>query len=106
MHKLLNRLIPYPQFRHQNPDVKQFTWWSARFNCRAKNIGTVPPENEHSFWCLVDTCLSYYGDDEQGWRLDYFVVSKDFLPLCGKAFVRPNVPGSDHCPIGLLVKQN
>jgi exodeoxyribonuclease-3 len=66
-------------FRHQNPDVKQFTWWSARFNCRAKNIG---------------------------WRLDYFVVSKDFLPLCGKAFVRPNVPGSDHCPIGLLVKQN
>lgn len=65
-------------FRHQNPDLQQFTYWSNRFNCRAKNLG---------------------------WRLDYFVVSKDFLPECDKSFVRPNALGSDHCPIGLLVRK-
>jgi len=65
-------------FRQQNPDLQQFSYWSARFNCRAKNIG---------------------------WRLDYFVVSKDFLPSCDKSFVRPEALGSDHCPIGLLIRK-
>jgi len=66
-------------FRQQNPDLQQFTYWSARFNCRAKNIG---------------------------WRLDYFVVSESFVPSCGKSFVRPECPGSDHCPIGLFVAKS
>jgi exodeoxyribonuclease-3 len=45
------------------------------------------------------------GGARAGWRLDYFVVSKDFLDQCGQSFVRPNALGSDHCPIGLLVRQ-
>jgi exodeoxyribonuclease III len=36
-------------FRQLNPDKKQFTYWSYRFNARQKN---------------------------KGWRLDYFVLSK------------------------------
>jgi exonuclease III len=30
----------WEQFRHQNPDLQQFTYWSNRFNCRAKNLGS------------------------------------------------------------------
>lgn len=30
---------PRTQFRQQNPDLQQFTYWSNRFNCRAKNLG-------------------------------------------------------------------
>jgi len=39
----------------------------------------------------------------KGWRLDYFVVSESLMPMIGKSFIRPEVQGSDHCPIGLLV---
>eukprot|EP01132_Coremiostelium_polycephalum_P001556 gene1556-1974_t len=38
-----------------------------------------------------------------GWRLDYFVVPTDFMSNIKSPFVRSNVLGSDHCPIGILV---
>jgi len=63
-------------YRHLEPTKEQFTFWSYRVNGRANN---------------------------NGWRLDYFVVSKRLMPSVGASFVRPNVQGSDHCPIGILL---
>ncbi len=54
-----------------------YTWWSQMANCRARNIG---------------------------WRVDYFVASERFSSSLKNAFIRPDVMGSDHCPVGLELK--
>jgi exodeoxyribonuclease-3 len=64
-------------FRHFNPDTIKYSWWSARFNSRAKNVG---------------------------WRLDYFIVSNSILPQVTDAFILNEVEGSDHCPVGVQLE--
>lgn len=49
-------------------------YWSARFNCRASN---------------------------KGWRLDYALVSEGLHGKAKRPFVRANMPGSDHVPLGV-----
>ena len=61
-------------YRHFYPDTIKYSWWSYRFNSRAKNIG---------------------------WRLDYFLASKDALKMVKDAFILNDVMGSDHCPVGI-----
>jgi len=63
-------------FRNKFPEVVKYSWWSARFNSRAKNVG---------------------------WRIDYFMVSKSFLPHVQDAFILNEIEGSDHCPVGIVV---
>ena len=53
-----------------------YTWWSPMGSARARNIG---------------------------WRLDYFLVSAALRPRLKKAFIRPEVRGSDHCPVGIEI---
>ena len=36
-----------------------------------------------------------------GWRIDYVFVSEDLLPAVRSAFIEREVPGSDHCPVGI-----
>eukprot|EP00898_Chlorokybus_atmophyticus_P007197 jgi/Chlat1/7479/Chrsp6S07483 len=63
--------------RAMHPNAVAFTYWSYRFNSRAKN---------------------------KGWRLDYFIVSKSLADRVHDSFVLPDVMGSDHCPIGVVIK--
>lgn len=64
-------------FRELYPDKKaQYTWWSHFANCRARNIG---------------------------WRIDYFLISKSLRPKLKKAFILPEIIGSDHCPVGIHI---
>jgi len=62
-------------FRYLYPDTVKYSWWSFRMNARANNIG---------------------------WRLDYFLVSKNMLPKLSEAFILNEIEGSDHCPIGVV----
>ena len=39
-----------------------------------------------------------------GWRIDYFCVSKSLIDRVENAFILPNVYGSDHCPVGIVLK--
>jgi exodeoxyribonuclease-3 len=64
-------------YRHFRPDEVGYSWWSARFGARAKNIG---------------------------WRIDYFIVSDSFLPSVVDSFIMPSEMGSDHCPVVLVIK--
>ena len=65
-------------FRYFNPDKKDaYTWWSYMGSAREKNIG---------------------------WRLDYFLTSKKFIENVNEAIIYNDVKGSDHCPIGLIIK--
>jgi exodeoxyribonuclease-3 len=65
-------------FRHFYPDtVDAYTWWSYRFSAREKNVG---------------------------WRIDYFVTSKALRERLVDAVIYRDVQGSDHCPVGLVMK--
>lgn len=67
-------------FRHFNPNTANaYTWWSYMKNAREKNIG---------------------------WRIDYFLVSKSFLESVTNPVIYNDIYGSDHCPIGLEIKNN
>jgi len=65
-------------YRHFKPDDIGYSWWSARFGAREKNIG---------------------------WRIDYFLVSESFMPKVEDSYIMPDEMGSDHCPIVLTLKQ-
>ena len=62
--------------RHLNKEPDLYTWWSYMGNARQKNVG---------------------------WRIDYFFVNESFLPRLKKAFILPEIMGSDHCPIGIEI---
>jgi exodeoxyribonuclease III len=64
-------------FRFLYPDKKDaYTWWSYMMNARARNIG---------------------------WRIDYFLVSGRLRPFVKDAVIYADIPGSDHCPVGLEI---
>lgn len=64
-------------FRHFYPQEIKYSWWSYRFSARLKNIG---------------------------WRLDYFLASKEAINMVNDAFILNDVMGSDHCPVGIELK--
>ncbi len=65
-------------FRYFHPNKKDaYSWWSYRAGAREKNIG---------------------------WRIDYFLVSESFVPSLKDAFILSEILGSDHCPVGIELK--
>lgn len=64
-------------FRTMHPEARDaYTWWSPMFNAREKNVG---------------------------WRIDYFLVSNRLMPRVKEAFILPQIYGSDHCPVGIVI---
>jgi exodeoxyribonuclease-3 len=39
-----------------------------------------------------------------GWRIDYFFVSEELRGAVRDAWIDADVPGSDHCPVGLALE--
>lgn len=65
-------------FRHLHPDTTDaYSWWSYRFQARAKNAG---------------------------WRIDYFVTSQRLAPSINDASILSDIMGSDHCPVQLIIE--
>ncbi|KAJ8449811.1 hypothetical protein Cgig2_001467 [Carnegiea gigantea] len=64
-------------FRRQHPNVVGYTYWGYRHGGRKKN---------------------------HGWRLDYFLVSESIADRVHDSYILPDINGSDHCPIGLVLK--
>jgi exodeoxyribonuclease-3 len=64
-------------FRWKYPEKVQYTYWSYISNQRFKN---------------------------NGWRLDYFLVSEDLAPRVIDVETNPEVLGSDHCPVTLILR--
>lgn len=61
-------------FREFEKEKGHYTWWSQLSDCRARNIG---------------------------WRIDYFLISKSLRPKLKRAWILPEVMGSDHCPVAI-----
>lgn len=60
-------------FRYFYPDAEGiYSWWSYRFQARAKNAG---------------------------WRIDYFLVSECLKDTLQSAHIHTDILGSDHCPV-------
>ena len=38
-----------------------------------------------------------------GWRIDYFLISTALRPRLKRAFLRCDILGSDHCPVGIEI---
>ena len=63
-------------FRSKYPEEVKYSWWSYRAGAREKNVG---------------------------WRIDYFLVNKSFMPRVKEAFILNEFHGSDHCPLGIAI---
>jgi exodeoxyribonuclease III len=59
-------------FRYLKPDEIKYSWWSQRFNSRAKN---------------------------KGWRIDYHLVSKALADKIEDVEILNDAVHSDHCPV-------
>ncbi|CAN6815079.1 unnamed protein product [Brassica oleracea] len=64
-------------FRKQHPGVVGYTYWGYRHGTRKTN---------------------------KGWRLDYFLVSESISANVHDSYILPDINGSDHCSIGLILK--
>jgi exodeoxyribonuclease-3 len=64
-------------FREFEKGPDHYSWWTYRAGARGRNIG---------------------------WRIDYFMASRQLLPRLQRAWINPEILGSDHCPVGLEIK--
>ncbi|MFO7964510.1 MAG: exodeoxyribonuclease III [Desulfobacterales bacterium] len=66
-------------FRYVYPDTVKYSWWTYRFNARTKNVG---------------------------WRIDYFFVTESIIRKnkLKDAFIENDIFGSDHCPVGIILR--
>jgi exodeoxyribonuclease-3 len=39
-----------------------------------------------------------------GWRIDYLLISEGLRPKLMEAFIRKEIGGSDHCPVGVTIE--
>lgn len=63
-------------FREFDDGPGNYSWWTYRSNARERNIG---------------------------WRLDYFWVAQKLRAQLVDARIRPDIQGSDHCPVELTL---
>ncbi len=64
-------------FRYFYPNVEGiYSWWSYRFQARAKNAG---------------------------WRIDYFLISECLKENLKGAHIHTEILGSDHCPVECIL---
>ena len=60
------------------------------------------PEQEgvYSWWSY----MNHARDNNVGWRIDYFLADERLKEALQEAAVYPQYMGSDHCPVGLTLK--
>ncbi|GIX43145.1 MAG: exodeoxyribonuclease III [Leptospiraceae bacterium] len=64
-------------FRKFDPSPGKYTYWDPITRARERNVG---------------------------WRIDYFFVTEETVPIVKNAFIQMEVMGSDHCPVGLEIE--
>ncbi|MBN1152323.1 MAG: exodeoxyribonuclease III [Dehalococcoidia bacterium] len=63
-------------FRLFHPEGARYSWWDLKSRARERNVG---------------------------WRIDYFFVSDSLRDSVIDADILPDVTGSDHCPVSLIL---
>ncbi len=75
MNEIIDRAGFVDSFRLFNSEPGNYSWWSYRFNARARNIG---------------------------WRIDYFVTDPGSRNRVKAAAIHDDITGSDHCPVSMV----
>ena len=65
-------------FREFDPSPAKYTWWTHWANSRARNVG---------------------------WRIDYWLASKNAIKDVTNASSHPDIMGSDHCPVSISLRE-
>ena len=65
-------------WRELHPEEVKYSWWSYRMAARERNVG---------------------------WRIDYFLVSDALRSRVASAAIHDSIPGSDHCPVELVLSR-
>lgn len=63
-------------FRVFNKEGGNYSWWDLKTRARERNVG---------------------------WRIDYVIISDNLEENLQEAFILPEVMGSDHCPVGVIL---
>jgi len=63
-------------FRYKHEKEVAYSWWDYKTRARERDVG---------------------------WRIDYFFIDKKSVGIVKKAFIKKDVYGSDHCPVGITV---
>jgi len=61
-------------FRYFYKEPDNYSWWDYKTKARERNVG---------------------------WRIDYFFISENLENNLKSAFIRDDIMGSDHCPVGI-----
>jgi len=69
----------HDSFRLKDNAPHRYSWWSYRAGARQRNVG---------------------------WRIDYCLTDTALLPSVANAEILSSVMGSDHCPVGVVLKGN
>jgi len=64
-------------YREFDKSAGKYTWWDLKTGARERNVG---------------------------WRIDCFYVSRGLRKRLRSAYIKSEVQGSDHCPIGIEIK--
>lgn len=64
-------------YRVFDPSPNRYTWWDIKTRARERNVG---------------------------WRIDYFYITPGLRKRLKDAFILSQVQGSDHCPVGIVLK--
>lgn len=67
----------FDTFRHFYPEEIKYSWWNYKYRARERNVG---------------------------WRIDYFLASKELQDKIIGADIYNDIMGSDHCPVALKLK--
>lgn len=76
----LDKIVEYgwvDTFRQFDPSPDKYSWWSFMGQAREKNVG---------------------------WRIDYFFINKEHLPIVKNAGISQDIFGSDHCPVWVEIE--
>ncbi len=65
-------------FRAIHPEEVKYSWWSYRMAARSRNVG---------------------------WRIDYFLSTKDIFGKIKSSEILNDVLGSDHCPVAIEIEE-
>jgi len=64
-------------YRKLYPEKVQYTWWTNILKARERGVG---------------------------WRIDYFLISEALIDRVSEVIIHDSVPGSDHCPVELVLR--
>ncbi|MDD1768362.1 MAG: exodeoxyribonuclease III, partial [Methanomassiliicoccales archaeon] len=64
-------------FRIFDKSPGRYSWWDLKTKARERNVG---------------------------WRIDYFFISENLRDRLEDAFILSDVQGSDHCPVGIILR--